>query len=73
MSFWTDPSDIPHDLEERRCEITAILARGLARWHNLRNREALSSQIPQESSATGLALSPPLRPDPSVGLTHGDA
>ena len=72
MSFWTDPNDIPHDLDERRHEIAAILARGLVRWQGRRGRPALSCQIPQESSQIGLALSPSLRPDPSVRLTHGE-
>ena len=58
MSFWTDPTDIPHCSEERRHEMAAIFARGLVRWQGRRSRSALSCQIPQESSTIGLALSP---------------
>ena len=72
MSFWTDPTDIPHCSVERHREIAQILARGLVRWHSRRNREALSDQIPQESSESGLALSSSSRPYQSVGLTHGE-
>ena len=58
MSFWMDPTDIPPCSDDRRHEIAAILARGLARWHSRRSRTANSCQIPQESSQIGLALSP---------------